>query len=116
MSDLRHPTDQRPGDGAPTTGRAIDPDSPDFVSQFDREFGSPAVDRDGDAGEEAGSEPDTALAVAPSTGERSQGARILMRVIRRPYQWVTRPWPDDRVVQVATSIAVLVVTTYIMMQ
>jgi hypothetical protein len=116
MSDLRHPTDQRPGDGAPTTGRAIDPDSPDFVSQFDREFGSPAVDRDGDAGEEAGSEPDTALAVAPAAGERSQGARILMRVGRRPYQWVKRPWPDDRVVQVATSIAVLVVTTYIMMQ
>ena len=116
MSDLRHPTDQRPGDDAPSTGRAIDPDSPDFVSQFDREFGSPAVDRDGDANEAAEVGLDAALTAPAPVRERSAGGRILMRIIRRPYEWIKRPWPDDRVVQVATSIAVLVVTTYIMMQ
>ena len=39
-----------------------------------------------------------------------------MRVIRRPYGWARRPWPDDRVVQVSFTIATLVVTTFIMMR
>ena len=128
MSDLRHPPD-----GA----EAIDPDSPDFVSQFDREFGSPEVETpEVETGQEAPSafvgEPSTddddasaagVTAVLPERerarrdpAERSLPERIAYRIIRRPYEWAKRPWPDDRVIQVATTIACLVVTTYIMMQ
>ncbi len=132
MSDLRHPIDRGP-DGA----EAIDPDSPDFVSQFDREFGSPQVETpEVETGQEAPSafvgEPSTddggasaagATAVLPKRerarrdpADRSLPERIAYRIIRRPYEWAKRPWPDDRVIQVATTIACLVVTTYIMMQ
>ena len=116
MSDLRHPTDQRPGDGAAATDATIDPDSPDFVDQFDREFGSPEVDQDADATGEPAIVPSAMPDTSDAVKERSVAERIGRRIIRRPYEWAKRPWPDDRVVQVATSIAVLVVTTYIMMQ
>ena len=39
-----------------------------------------------------------------------------MRIIRRPYQWVRRPWPDDRVVRLAVTVSTLLVTTFIMMR
>jgi len=126
MSDLRNPPD-----GA----QAIDPDGDDFVSQFDRQFGEPELGS-GEARHDPGpptdeprAEPDVADADAsadePPTavvgaGERGANqsipARAGRRIIRRPYEWVKRPWPDDRVVQVATTIACLVVTTFIMMR
>ena len=39
-----------------------------------------------------------------------------MRIIRRPYEWFRRPWPDDRVVRLAVTVSTLVVTTFIMMR
>ena len=30
-----------------------------------------------------------------------------MRIIRRPYEWVRRPWPDDRVVRLAVTVSTL---------
>ena len=39
-----------------------------------------------------------------------------MRIIRRPYEWLRRPWPDDRVVRLAVTVSTLVVTTFIMMR
>src|SRR5262245_39120621 len=120
MSDLRHPADTEQRGGS----EAIDPESPDFVSQFDREFGAPALEPGAAATATdatdvtdvtARAEPDT-VATMRSSGARSLPGRVGRRIIRRPYEWVRRPWPDDRVIQVATTIACLVVTTYIMMQ
>ena len=129
MSDLRHPPD-----GA----EAIDPESDDFVSQFDRQFGTPGIDPNAPAppppppgAETAVGNSDAAAAGAgfvPFARDAASGEpptepsaqlfpeRFARRVIRRPYEWMKRPWPDDRVVQVATTIACLVVTTFIMMK
>ena len=52
----------------------------------------------------------------PAERGRSLPARIGMRIIRRPYQWLRRPWPDDRVVRLALTVSTLVVTTFIMMR
>ena len=38
-----------------------------------------------------------------------------MRLIRRPYTWATRPWPDDRIIRTAATFVTLVVTTWVMM-
>ncbi len=116
MSDLRH----RDGDAG-----AIDPEGDDFAAQFDREFGPPtataviddappappefAVDDGGDATPPAG----TPISIER---RRSLPARVGMRIIRRPYQWFRRPWPDDRVVRLAVTVSTLVVTTFIMMR
>ena len=118
--DLRH----REGDSG-----AIDPEGDDFVAQFDREFGGPELgtattvleppqpaaedlgdgDRDADA---------TPPGIRPVSAEprRSLPARVGMRIIRRPYEWFRRPWPDDRVVRLAVTVSTLVVTTFIMMR
>src|SRR5262245_44704496 len=126
MSDLRH----RGGDAG-----AIDPDGDDFAAQFDREFGpadprattvaeppsappdedelEPAVEPvspDGDRGDGDATPP------GGERGERSLPARVGMRIIRRPYEWFKRPWPDDRVVRLAVTVSTLVVTTFIMMR
>ena len=37
------------------------------------------------------------------------------RIVRRPVEWATRPWPTERVVQVAVTAFSLIVTTVIMM-
>jgi hypothetical protein len=37
------------------------------------------------------------------------------RIVRRPVEWATRPWPTERVVQVAVTAFGLIVTTVIMM-
>src|SRR5262245_19379255 len=115
MSDLRH----RGGDAG-----AIDPEGDDFAAQFDREFGpsEPAgttvaepppappdeeeleqfgepASPDGDGGD------DDATPPAGARPRRSVPARVGMRIIRRPYQWFTRPWPDDRVVRLAVTVS-----------
>jgi hypothetical protein len=41
--------------------------------------------------------------------------RIAARIVRRPYRWARRPWPNDRVVRVVCTVVTLVVTTFIMM-
>ena len=121
MSDLRH----REGDAG-----AIDPEGDDFVAQFDREFGAPrrrrpssttppaarptsTIDGDGDgdadpAGTRAGRRAEAGVARCRP--------RVGMRIIRRPYEWFRRPWPDDRVVRLAVTVSTLVVTTFIMMR
>jgi hypothetical protein len=37
------------------------------------------------------------------------------RIVRRPVEWATRPWPTERVVRVAVTAFTLIVTTVIMM-
>ena len=117
--DLRH----REGD----TG-AIDPEGDDFVAQFDREFGAPTTgtavidappappDVDVDADDDGDATPPILEPIAVAEGARSLPARIGMRVIKRPYEWFRRPWPDDRVVRLAVTVSTLVVTTFIMMR
>jgi len=112
----------------------IDPDSDDFIAQFDRAFGPPHVDpaapdpaarapaefdRDRDR---AGASDDCDVDVTPTPtsmptvpAKRSLLARAGLRIVRRPHAWATRPWSAERVVQVATATACLVVTTVIMM-
>ena len=120
MSDLR----QR-GDAG-----VIDPDGDDFAAQFDREFGPPSATSrvdvgdvppeptvsDGDGDHDAdivipGVDAQPTAARTPSWIERAG-----MRIIRRPYQWIRRPWPDDRVVRLAVTVSTLLVTTFIMMR
>jgi hypothetical protein len=115
MSDLRH----RGGDAG-----AIDPEGDDFVAQFDREFGpaaataviddAPPAPADVDAGDVDATPP--APEPVPGEPRRSLPARVGMRIIRRPYEWLRRPWPDDRVVRLAVTVSTLVVTTFIMMR
>jgi hypothetical protein len=125
MSDLRH----RGGDSG-----AIDPEGDDFVAQFDREFGSPErgativepppASPDGDELEQLGEparpngERGDEDATPPAVERRKQSlpSRVGMRIIRRPYEWFKRPWPDDRVVRLALTVSTLVVTTFIMMR
>ena len=123
MSDLRHRDDD---------AGAIDPEGDDFVAQFDRAFGPPTTTAVIDDAPPAPTDappapPDASADVAgdgtqPSSGPqpaergRSLPARIGMRIIRRPYQWLRRPWPDDRVVRLALTVSTLVVTTFIMMR
>ena len=106
--DLRHRDDD---------AGAIDPEGDDFVAQFDRAFGPPTTTAVIDDAPPAPTDappapPDASADVAgdgtqPSSGPqpaergRSLPARIGMRIIRRPYQWLRRPWPDDRVVRLA---------------
>ena len=114
MSDLRH-----------RDAGAIDPEGDDFAAQFDREFGPPTATAVIDDAPPA--PPEFAVAdggdVTPPVGtpvsierRRSLPARAGMRIIRRPYEWFKRPWPDDRVVRVAVTVSTLVVTTFIMMR
>jgi uncharacterized membrane protein len=121
MSDLR----DRGGEPG-----AIDPEGDDFVAQFDREFGAPAtetttavidapptppeLDVGGDGHGDA--TPPSIEPPAADHGGPSLLARIGMRIIRRPYEWFRRPWPDDRVIRLAVTVSTLVVTTFIMMR
>jgi hypothetical protein len=102
---------------------AIDPDGDDFVAQFDREFGPPvstAVIDAPPAPPEPEAVPDDptppGIEAQREPGQRSLPARIGMRIIRRPYAWIRRPWPDDRVIRLAVTVSTLVVTTFIMMR
>src|SRR5262245_44424943 len=122
MSDLRH------------RGGAIDPEGDDFAAEFDREFGTaeprattvteplpPSPDEDeleagSPAGDGGGRGGDDAPPPAVDGGGPSLPARVGMRIIRRPYEWFRRPWPDDRVVRLAVTVSTLVVTTFIMMR
>ena len=116
----------------------LDLERDEFIEQFDREFGpttptptptpTPAAfpplppddfhsrirtetTESGCGNHESG---DRETTVGPRRNSRP--VRIGRRIIRRPYGWVKRPWPDQRVIQVATTVACLVVTTYIMMR
>ena len=53
----------------------------------------------------------------PEQPPRRRGllARVGMRIIRRPYTWATRPWPDARIIRTAATFITLVVTTWIVM-
>jgi hypothetical protein len=119
MSDLRH----LGGDAG-----AIDPDSDDFAAQFDREFGAPSAstvideprpappaEADGDT-DAVADEPTPPTGEQRPSGQRSWPARVGMRIIRRPYEWVRRPWTDDRVIRLAVTASTLIVTTFIMMR
>ena len=117
--------DERGGDAG-----AIDPEGDDFAAQFDREFGPPSAtsrvdvddappahphgDGDGD-GDVVSAERRSATQPYPARNP-SWIERAGMRIIRRPYQWVRRPWPDDRVVRLAVTVSTLLVTTFIMMR
>jgi hypothetical protein len=67
--------------------------------------------------EPAGVEEDEGLEVEPETGPVWPPwlERAGRRVVRRPVEWVRRPWPTERVVQVAVTAFSLVVTAVIMM-
>jgi len=41
-------------------------------------------------------------------------ARVARRVVRRPADWIRRPWPTERIVQLALTACTLVVTTWVM--
>jgi hypothetical protein len=41
--------------------------------------------------------------------------RAARRIVRRPVEWATRPWPTDRIVRVGVTAFSLIVTTVIMM-
>lgn len=71
-----------------------------------------------DAADELSPLPGTEYRPPPTVPSRRAGLprRFVGRVFRRPVEWVKRPWPDDRVIQVAITIATLAVTTFIMMQ
>jgi hypothetical protein len=57
--------------------------------------------------------PELEPAVAP--GGPSWFQRGARRVVRRPAEWIRRPWPTERIVRVAVTAFSLVVTTVIMM-
>src|SRR5215212_6974894 len=40
--------------------------------------------------------------------------RAWQRIVRRPTEWVERPWPTDRIVRLAVTVFSLVVTTVVM--
>ena len=115
--------------------RVIDPDSEDFIAQFDREFGppvieppaldppalepaerAPEVDDETDETDEAIDPDATPAAIAIPAPHPSWLRRAGLRIIRRPHTWATRPWTGERIIQVVTATASLAVTTYIMMQ
>src|SRR5262245_7919512 len=48
-------------------------------------------------------------------GEPTWLERAGRRIVRRPVEWATRPWPTERVVRVAVTAFSLIVTTVIMM-
>ncbi len=115
--------------------RVIDPDSDDFIAQFDRAFGPPNVELgrveppalepaapapaefDGDsfAPDDENDADATPISIPTAATQQSVLARAGKRLVRRPYTWATRPWSSERIVQVATATACLVVTTVIMM-
>ena len=72
----------------------------------ERERVEPDVDEEFESDE---FEPDEAPA-EPTWLERAG-----RRIVRRPVEWATRPWPTERVVQVAVTAFGLIVTTVIMM-
>src|SRR5262245_3570911 len=66
-------------------------------------------DRPVEPGEPAELEPETGP-TGPTWVQR--GAR---RLFRRPVAWAARPWPTERIIQVAVTAFSLVLTTVIMM-
>ncbi|WP_117000754.1 hypothetical protein [Desertimonas flava] len=52
----------------------------------------------------------------PAAADDAWFARAGRRIIRRPRTWVRSPWPDDRIIRTAVTVATLVVTTFIMMR
>jgi hypothetical protein len=66
---------------------------------------------------EPGPAPELPPVDGPEQPPRRPGwlARAGMRLIRRPYTWATRPWPDDRIIRTAATFVTLVVTTWVMM-
>ncbi len=118
------------------------PDSDDFASWFDEEFGRP--DDAGDDGRptaateggvitepapaEADGEQDLEVhddaevtvdgadeADADGAPQRSIAERVVARMLRRPLRWWNRPWTNERVVRVLVTSTALVTTTVIMM-
>src|SRR5262245_37319048 len=84
-------------EGLPTDGGS--------VLAPEREPVEPDVDEDFESDEFEPEEP-----AEPTWLERAG-----RRIVRRPVEWATRPWPTERVVRVAITAFTLIVTTVIMM-
>ncbi|MDQ3544143.1 MAG: hypothetical protein M3431_09835, partial [Actinomycetota bacterium] len=90
----------------------IDPDSDDFIAQFDRAFGPPNVesgrveppalesaapapaefDGDGFAPDDENDAGAMPISIPAAAIQQSVLARAGKRLVRRPYTWATRPW------------------------
>ena len=115
------PTDEPNGD-EPAVDEAAAPGQ-DFGAWFDREFppepaAEPATDElvvEPEAETDKGTPPAGPVVWPASERPTPWGTRVVRRIVRRPKAWIEAPWPAERIVRVAFTLVVLVVSTVAMM-
>ncbi len=99
-------------DAAQAAGHEADAHPDDFESWFDSAF--PEVEEALASDRSGASGPGEAVPAA-TNGEPSSIMRFGQRLVRRPTEWVNRPWTTQRLVRYIVTVVSLAVTTGVML-